>query len=94
MLRLFVLSVFAFFALIAVAWGTVAVAAEVISRAHKPRGEMVDVGGHRLRLVCEGRARMEDGRVVLARVSASGSLFSPAAASDVQDIESLARMTP
>jgi formyltetrahydrofolate-dependent phosphoribosylglycinamide formyltransferase len=47
-----------------------------------------------LRLVCEGRARMEDGRVVLAGVSASGSLFSPAAASDVQDIESLARMTP
>ena len=57
MLRLFVLSVFAFFALIAVAWGTVAVAAEVISRAHKPRGEMVDVGGHRLRLVCEGPAQ-------------------------------------
>jgi pimeloyl-ACP methyl ester carboxylesterase len=54
MLRLVVLSVFALFALVIVAWGTVAVAAEVISRTHKPRGEMVDVGGHKLRLVCEG----------------------------------------
>lgn len=37
-----------------VAWGTVAVAAEAVSRRGGPRGEMIDVGGHRLRLVCEG----------------------------------------
>lgn len=54
MVRLFVLSVFALVALAVVAWSTVAVAAEVISRTQKPRGEMIDVGGHRLRLVCEG----------------------------------------
>ncbi len=35
-------------------WGAVAVAAEVVSRNHKPRGEMVDIGGRNLRLVCEG----------------------------------------
>lgn len=40
---------------LAAAWASVAIAAEVISRAHKPRGEMIDVGGRRLRLVCEGR---------------------------------------
>lgn len=39
---------------LAAAWASVALAAEVISRAHKPRGEMVDIGGRRLRLVCEG----------------------------------------
>lgn len=39
---------------LAAAWVSVALAAEVISRAHKPRGEMVDIGGRRLRLVCEG----------------------------------------
>ena len=38
----------------AIAWATAAVTAEVISRVHKPRGEMVDIGGRRLRLVCEG----------------------------------------
>ena len=41
---------------VAAAWTSVAVAADVISRSRKPRGEMVDVGGHRLRLVCEGPA--------------------------------------
>lgn len=47
---------FLLLALIAVslAWTTAAVAAEVVARVKKPRGEMVDVGGHRLRLVCEG----------------------------------------
>lgn len=37
-----------------VAWGAAAAAAEVVSRLHKARGEMVDIGGRRLRLVCEG----------------------------------------
>lgn len=37
-----------------VGWGTLAVAAEGISRSKPPRGRMVDVGGHELRLVCEG----------------------------------------
>jgi pimeloyl-ACP methyl ester carboxylesterase len=54
MLRLLLLSVLAVVALVAFTWGTVAVAAEVISRSYKPRGEMIDVGGRRLRLVCEG----------------------------------------
>lgn len=56
MLRLLLLSVVGLVALVVVAWGTVAVAAEVISRAYKPRGEMVDIGdgGRKLRLVCEG----------------------------------------
>ncbi len=39
---------------VAAAWATVVVAAEVVSRVHTPRGEMVDIGGRRLRLVCEG----------------------------------------
>lgn len=47
-----------------------------------------------LRLVAEGRARMEDGRAVLSRVSAAGNLLSPGSASEAVDIESLARMTP
>ena len=47
-----------------------------------------------LRLVAEGRARMEGGRTVLAGVGASGSLLSPGSASEAIDIESLARMTP
>jgi len=38
----------------AAAWAAVAGAAEAVSRSHKPRGEMVDIGGRRLRLVCEG----------------------------------------
>lgn len=51
MLRLLFLAVLALLG----AWATVAVAAEAISRGHKPRGEMVDLGdGRRLRLVCEG----------------------------------------
>ena len=54
MLRILMLSVFALVAVAVVAWGTVAVAAEVISRSHKPRGEMIDIGGRKLRLVCEG----------------------------------------
>ena len=36
------------------AFATVAVAAEAVSRIPKARGEMVDVGDRRLRLVCEG----------------------------------------
>lgn len=47
-----------------------------------------------LRLVAEGRARLEDGRAVLTGVSATGNLFSPASADETLDIESLARMTP
>jgi pimeloyl-ACP methyl ester carboxylesterase len=54
MLRVLLLSLLALIAVAAVAWGTVAVAAGVISRSHKPRGEMVDIGGRKLRLVCEG----------------------------------------
>ncbi len=54
MLRLLLLSVLSLVILAVVAWGTVAVAAEVISRSYKPRGEMVDIGGRKLRLVCEG----------------------------------------
>lgn len=56
MVRLFLLSVLVLVAVVVVTWGTVAVAAEVISRSHKPRGEMVDIGGRKLRLVCEGPA--------------------------------------
>lgn len=42
---------------LAAAWGAVAVAAEVASRAGKPRGTMVEIGGGRsLRLVCAGPA--------------------------------------
>lgn len=47
-----------------------------------------------LRLVAEGKARMEDGRAVLSGVGAEGSLLSPGSASEAVDIESLARMTP
>ncbi|MCW5760596.1 MAG: alpha/beta fold hydrolase, partial [Phenylobacterium sp.] len=54
MLRILLASLLVLAAVAAAAWGAVAVAAEVISRSYKPRGEMVDVGGHRLRLVCEG----------------------------------------
>ena len=35
-------------------FATVAVAADLLSRVHKPRGAMVDIGGRSLRLVCEG----------------------------------------
>lgn len=52
MLRALLLVVLVF----AAAWGAVAVAAEVVGRGTKPRGEMVDIGGRRLRLVCEGPA--------------------------------------
>ncbi len=49
MLRLILFAVL----VLAAAWGAAAVAAEVVSRAAKPRGEMVDIGGGRkLRLVC------------------------------------------
>ena len=41
---------------LAAAYATVAVAADLFSRAHRPRGTMVDVGGRSLRLVCEGPA--------------------------------------
>ncbi|MBX9464763.1 MAG: phosphoribosylglycinamide formyltransferase [Aquamicrobium sp.] len=47
-----------------------------------------------LRLVAEGKARMENGRAMLSGVSAEGSLLSPGSASEAVDIESLARMTP
>lgn len=47
-----------------------------------------------LRLVAEGKARMEGGRAVLSGVGAEGSLLSPGSASETVDIESLARMTP
>jgi pimeloyl-ACP methyl ester carboxylesterase len=51
MLRLILLAVL----VLAACWGAAAVAAEVLSRTTKPRGEMVDIGGGRqLRLVCEG----------------------------------------
>lgn len=40
--------------LLVVAWGAAAAAAEFVSRLHKPRGDLVDIGGRRLRLVCEG----------------------------------------
>ena len=35
-------------------WGAAAVTAEAASWLHKPRGTAVDIGGRRLRLVCEG----------------------------------------
>lgn len=47
-----------------------------------------------LRLVAEGKARMEDGRTVLRGVAAQGTLLSPGPAGEEVDIESLARMTP
>ena len=50
MLRLLLLFVLG----VAAGWGAVAVAAEAIGRGVKPRGELVDIGGRRLRLVCEG----------------------------------------
>lgn len=45
---------FALVLTLAAAWGVAAVAAEVASRLHKPRGAMIDIGGRSLRLVCEG----------------------------------------
>jgi pimeloyl-ACP methyl ester carboxylesterase len=36
------------------AWYAAAAAAEAASRLHRPRGSLVDIGGRRLRLVCEG----------------------------------------
>lgn len=51
MLRLILFAVL----VLAACWGAAAVAAEVVSRSGKPRGEMIDIGGGRkLRLVCEG----------------------------------------
>jgi len=47
-----------------------------------------------LRLVADGRARMENGRAVLSGVHAAGALLSPGPAGEEVDIESLARMTP
>lgn len=40
--------------ILVLAWGAAAVAAEVASRSHAMRGELVDIGDRRLRLVCEG----------------------------------------
>ena len=42
------------FLVLAGAWATAAVAAEAFSRWHKPRGQMIDIGGRSLRLVCMG----------------------------------------
>jgi pimeloyl-ACP methyl ester carboxylesterase len=50
MLRLILFAVLG----LAVAWGAVAAAAEAVSRSHAPRGEKIDIGGRKLRLVCEG----------------------------------------
>lgn len=50
MLRLILLIVLG----LVVAWGAVAVAAEAVSHGHRPRGERIDIGGRKLRLVCEG----------------------------------------
>jgi len=50
MLRLILLAILG----LAAAWATVAVAAEAIGRSGKPRGELIDIGGRKLRLVCEG----------------------------------------
>jgi pimeloyl-ACP methyl ester carboxylesterase len=54
MLRILMFSVLTCIAVAVVAWSAVAVAAEVVSRSQKPRGAMVDIGGRKLRLVCEG----------------------------------------
>lgn len=40
--------------IVAAVWGAAAAAAEVASRLHRPRGAAIDIGGRRLRLVCEG----------------------------------------
>ncbi|MCR5878501.1 alpha/beta fold hydrolase [Phenylobacterium sp. J367] len=40
--------------IVVAAWGAAAAAAEVADRLHGPRGEFVDIGRRRLRLVCEG----------------------------------------
>lgn len=47
---------FLFFAILVLVggWAVAALAAEAVARSHKPRGEMVDIGGRRLRVVCEG----------------------------------------
>ncbi|TAJ72326.1 MAG: alpha/beta fold hydrolase [Phenylobacterium sp.] len=50
LLRLLVLVVL----VLAAAWATAAVAVEVANRSQKFRGELVDIGGRKLRLVCEG----------------------------------------
>ena len=52
-----------------------------------------------LRLVAEGKARMEDGRTVFSGLHESQNdalarLFSPASWSDDVDLEALARFTP
>jgi pimeloyl-ACP methyl ester carboxylesterase len=43
-------------ALILLAWLVAAGAAEAVARSHPPRGRMIDIGGRKLRLVCEGPA--------------------------------------
>jgi len=50
MLRLILFAVL----VLAAAWASAAVAVEAAARQHGPRGDMVDIGGRRLRLVCEG----------------------------------------
>jgi pimeloyl-ACP methyl ester carboxylesterase len=47
-------SLFAIVLVLVTAWGAVAMAAEMASRLHEPRGALLDIGGRRLRLVCEG----------------------------------------
>lgn len=42
--------------LIVIAWLAAAGVAEALSRSQPPRGQMVDIGGRSLRLLCEGQA--------------------------------------
>lgn len=39
---------------VVIAWLVAAGAAEAVSRLHPPRGKMIDIGGRKLRLVCQG----------------------------------------
>lgn len=49
-MRLFIFALLGLLSL----YATVAAAADLLSRVHKPRGAMIDIGGRSLRLVCEG----------------------------------------
>lgn len=66
-------------------------AASLSARVLKAEHEIYPLA---LRLVADGRARMEGGRTVLADVTASGSLMSPVPAREGFDMENLARLTP
>jgi pimeloyl-ACP methyl ester carboxylesterase len=54
MIRLVLRTLVFAFLVAAAAWGAVAVASEAVARSHKVRGEFIDIGGRKLRLVCEG----------------------------------------